>query len=163
MNLYQTHQLAQFESHIDHETGEVDLVAFEASQIALVEKQRAVTAWLKNNDASIGMLDNAIKQLQDRKKAMQTRQDSLTKYLYDNMKANGISEINAIDSTFTAKIKANPPSVLIDDATKIPKKFMTKPVAPAPAPDKNLIKASIKEGKAVPGCKLASGERLEIS
>jgi GTPase Era involved in 16S rRNA processing len=163
MNLYQTNELAKLEVHVDKETGEIDLIAFEASQIALIEKQRAVVAWLKNNDASIAMLDNAIKQLQERKKAIQTRYDGLKSYLHSNMKANDITEINAADLTFSAKIKANPPSVLIEDEALIPKEFMTQPVAPPPAPDKNLIKAAIKSGQAVPGCKVVQGERLDIS
>jgi hypothetical protein len=162
MNLYQTTELAKLEHYIDTETGEIDIEAFNGSQIALKEKQLAVVAWLKNNDANITLLDGAIKELQARKKAMQTRFDSLKEYLLFNMKAHGVSEINANDMTFTAKIKLNPPSVIIEDEAAIPSEYLTVPVMPLPAPDKTLIKDAIKAGKEVPGCKLVQAERIDI-
>jgi hypothetical protein len=162
MNLYQTTELAKLEHYIDTETGEVNIEAFDGAQIALKEKQLAVVAWLKNNDANITLLDGAIKELQARKKAMQTRYESLKDYLLFNMKAHGVSEISANDMTFTAKIKLNPPSVLIEDESAIPSEYLTVPVAPPPAPDKTAIKEAIKAGKNVPGCKLVQAERVDI-
>lgn len=162
MNLYQTTELAKLEHYIDMESGEIDIEGFNNSQIALKDKQLAVVAWLKNNDANIELLDGAIKQLQARKKSMQARYESLKDYLLFNMKASNISEISAPDLTFTAKIKLNPPSVMIEDDSLIPSEYMTVPVAPPPAPDKTLIKEAIKAGKEVPGCKLTQGERVEI-
>lgn len=161
-SLYQTTELAKLEHYIDTDTGEIDMAGFESSQIALKDKQLAVVAWLKNNDANITLLDGAIKELQARKKAMQTRYESLKDYLLFNMKNSGISEIAANDMTFTAKIKLNPPSVLIEDESAIPSEYLTVPVMPMPAPDKTLIKDAIKAGKEVPGCKLVQAERVEI-
>jgi hypothetical protein len=162
MNLYQTTELAKLEHYIDQETGEIDIEAFNGSQIALKEKQLAVVAWLKNNDANITLLDGAIKELQARKKALEGRFENLKSYLYKNMKENKISEISALDMTFSAKLKLNPPSVLIEDEAAIPSEYLTVPVMPLPAPDKTLIKDAIKAGKEVPGCKLVQAERVEI-
>lgn len=162
MNLYQSTELAKLESHIDFETGEINLEAFEDSKIALVEKQRAVVACLKNNDANINMLDNAIKELTARKKSMQARHDSLKDYLLVNMLNNGISEINADNMTFSAKIATNPPSVVIDDESLIPAEYMRVPPVPPLAADKTAIKDAIKAGIEVPGVHLESTQRVNI-
>jgi hypothetical protein len=163
MNLFQTTELAKLEHYIDTDTGEIDMQGFESSQIALKEKQLAVVAWLKNNDANIELLDGAIKDLQARKKLLQTRFDSLKDYLYINMKASGISEITAPNMAFSAKIKKNPHKLIIDDAGKIPSDLYIYPEAPPPHPDNAKIKDMLKAGEVVEGAHLEQGERLEIS
>lgn len=162
MNLYQHNELARLDSHIDYETGEINLVEWEASQVALVEKQRAVVAWLKNNDSNINMLDNAIKELTARKKSMQTRHESLKEYLLVNMQANCITEINANDMTFSAKIKKNPPRLIIDDAGKIPNELYIYHEAPPPSVDNAAVKAKLSAGEEVEGARLEQGIRLDI-
>jgi hypothetical protein len=163
MNLFQTQELARLENHIDHETGEVDIASFESSQIALKDKQLAVCAWLKNEAVRIEMLDAAIKDLQARKKTMQSRHDGLKEYLHTNMRLNNISEISALDMTFTAKIKKNPAKLIIDDAGKIPSELYVYPEAPPPHPDNAKIKELLKAGEVIEGAHLEQGERLEIS
>jgi len=162
MNLYQANELARLESHIDHETGEIDIDSFNGAQIALRDKQLAVVAYLKNEIVNIDMLDNAIKELTSRKKAMQSRHDNLKEYLFVNMLHHKISEITASDFTFTAKIKKNPAKLIIDDAGLIPKDLYFYPVAPEPYPYNAKIKDLLKSGKNVDGARLQQDERLEI-
>ncbi len=162
MNLYRTNELAKLEAHIDHETGEIDIDGFNRSQIALQDKQLAVVAYLKNETVRIDMLDGAIKDLKARKDAMQSRHDGLKNYLLVNMQANGISEITAQDMTFSAKIKKNPPKLVIDDAGKIPSDLYKYPEAPPPTPDNALIKAKLQAGEFVDGAHIEQGERVEI-
>ena len=162
MNLYHTNQLAQLSNFIDQDTGEIDMVAFDAMQVSLREKQIAVIAYLKNKEVSLNMLDDAIKQLQARKKSEQNRLDNLTKYLYDNMKANGITEIESQDLVFSAKIKKNPHKLIIDDAGKIPCDLYIYHDAPPPSPDNAKIKELLKAGQHIDGCRLEQGERLEL-
>lgn len=161
MNLFQTTELARLESHID-EDGVIDIEAFESAQIALKDKQLAVVAWLKNNDGNLALLDGAIKELQARKKALETRHNALKDYLYSNMKATGISEITADNLSFSAKIKLNPPKLIIDDAGKIPSDMYIYPEAPAPYPDNAMIKDALKRGEVIEGARLEQGERVEI-
>ncbi len=161
MNLYQTNELARLESHID-EDGVIDIDSFNRSQIALQEKQLAVVCYLKNEVSNIELLDNAIKELTARKKAMQSRHDSLKDYLLVNMKANNITEITAANFTFSAKIKKNPPKLIIDDAGKIPTELYIYPVAPAPTPDNAAIKAKLVAGEIIEGARLEQGERVDI-
>lgn len=161
-SLFQTNELAKLELYIDQDTGEIDIDAFNNSQIALKEKQIAVVAWLKNNDANIELLDGAIKELQARKKTMQTRLESLKEYLYTNMKDNGITEIVAHDLTFSAKIRKNPAKLVIDDVGKIPSDLYIYPPAPEPFPDNAKIKDLLKAGEVIEGARLEQGERLEV-
>lgn len=53
----------------------------------------------------------------------------------------------------TLSMRASPPSVEIFDAAAIPAIFMKQPPA---VPDKSSIKATIKNGQAVPGCALSN-------
>lgn len=162
MNLYQTNQLAKLESHIDHETGEIDIDGFNQSQIALQDKQLAVVAYLKNETVRIDMLESAIKDLKARKDAMQSRHDGLKNYLLVNMQANGISEITASDLTFSAKIKKNPPKLVIQDATLIPREYFVQPPAPPPTIDNARLKDDLKNGIEVLGAVIEQAERVDI-
>jgi hypothetical protein len=162
MNLYQTNELARLESHIDHETGEIDIDSFNRSQIALQDKQLAVVAYLKNEDANIKLLDGAITELTARKKAMQNRHDSLKDYLLVNMQANGITEISAPNFTFTAKLQNNPVSVVIDDESLISDSYKIMPPPPSLQISKTLIKEAIQAGEVVPGAHIESKQRVVI-
>lgn len=53
----------------------------------------------------------------------------------------------------TLSMKASPPRVEITDASLIPAIYM---VQPAPVPDKNAIKADLKDGASIPGCALSN-------
>jgi len=161
MNLYQHSQLATLQAHVDTETGEIDIDSFNRAEIALRDKQEAVVCYLKNEDANIAMLDGAIKELTERKKTMQSRHDGLKEYLLVNMNAHGISEITAPDHTFTAKVKKNPPKLIVDDESAIPSEFMITPPPPPPQIDKAAVKAALKTGEVL-GAHLEQGERLEI-
>ncbi|MES1989250.1 MAG: siphovirus Gp157 family protein [Pseudomonadota bacterium] len=161
MNLYTASELARLINFID-EDGVIDIDSFNRSQIALQDKQLAVVAYLKNEVSNIELLDNAIKELTARKKAMQTRYDSLKDYLLVNMKANNITEITEANFTFSAKIRKNPPRLVIDDAGKIPGELYIYPIAPAPYPDNSSIKAKLVAGEAVEGARLEQGERVDI-
>jgi hypothetical protein len=162
MNLYQHQELARFESYIDAETGEVNIEAFNNAQIALRDKQEAVVCYLKNEGARIDLLDGAIKELQARKKAMELRHDNLKQYLIVNMQQNRITEISANNSTFVAKLRNNPPKLIIDDAGKIPANLYVYPVAPKPYPDNAAIKEMLKSGEIIEGAHLESGVSLII-
>jgi len=161
MNLYQATELARLEHHID-EDGVIDIDSFNRAEIALKDKQIAVVAYLKNETLNIDMLDSAIKELNARKKAMQSRFDSLKEYLLVNMQANGISEITAPNFTFTAKIKKNPHKLIIEDAGKIPMELYVYPDAPPPYPDNARIKELLKSGAEIEGAYLQQDERVEI-
>lgn len=126
----------------------------------LEEKAKNVACFVRNLEASAEQIKLAEKQMADRRKSLESKAESIRRYLKDNMIRSGITKIES--PYFALTIKKNPPSVVIDDATVIPKKFMTKPTPPPPAPDKRAIADAINAGKKVAGARIEQGERLEI-
>jgi Siphovirus Gp157 len=161
MNLYKATELARLQSHIDDDTGEVDLASFDAAQIALADKQRAVVAYVRNADATEAMLADAIKQLQARQKAMKAKRERLSAYLMENMKATGVSKIEAVDGTFSATLHLDrDTSVFIEDGATFPPELWNDPKPPEPS--KTKIRAAIEAGRAVAGASIVKSDRLTI-
>jgi len=147
---------AVLDAHFDNEAEAADTLEAVIGQFEV--KAQAVTAYWLNQEAQIGLLDQHIKTMHEKKKALQNRQSKLKEYLSFNMKRSGIREIKADDGTFTAKFQKNPPAVAIYDEKQIPKKYwvVTKEIS------KSAIKEAIKSGKEIPGAKLESSESLRI-
>jgi hypothetical protein len=161
MNLYQANELARLEAHIDHETGEIDIASYDLAQMALADKQCAVVAYIKNSEATEGMLDVAIKELTAKKKAIAARNASLKTYLAANMKEHGISSIKANDGTFQATLYTDrDESVVIQEGATFPLELCNAPKPPEPS--KSLIKAAINAGQPVAGAVIVRNDRLTI-
>jgi hypothetical protein len=161
MNLYEATELARLEAHIDSETGEIDVNSYDMAQITLADKQCAVVAYIKNSEATEGMLDAAIKDLSAKKKAIAARNASLKAYLSSNMKEHGITSIKANDGTFQATLYTDrDESVVLLDGTTFQPELCN---APKPLePSKTLIKAAINAGQAVAGAMIVRNDRLTI-
>ena len=161
MNLYKATELARLESHIDSDTGEIDIAAFDNAQIALADKQRAVVAFIKNRAAMVSMVKAAAKELADKAKAMEAQNDGLRDYLLANMKTAGITEISAVDGTFKAKLYIDrDTSVKLVEGIVWPEKLCNDPAPPTPS--KTKIKAAIEAGEAINGAYIIKSDRLEI-
>lgn len=164
ITLYKANELAQLESHIDPDTGEIDMLAYDAAQITLADKQMAVVAYIKNSELTEGMLDTAIKELSAKKKAITARNASLKAYLSANMKEHGITSIKANDGTFEAKLYVDRDEsvVILDglDGYSFPPELCNAPKPPEPS--KTLIKAAINAGQAVAGAVIVRNDRLTI-
>ena len=161
ITLYQASELARLETHIDQDTGEIDMLAYDAAQITLADKQMAVVAYIKNSELTEGMLDTAIKELTAKKKAVAARNASLKAYLSANMKEHGITSIKAYDGTFEAKLYLDrDESVVILDGATFPTELCNPPKPPEPS--KSLIKAAIHAGQAVAGAMIVRNDRLQI-
>jgi hypothetical protein len=161
MNLYQANELARLEAHIDHETGEIDIASYDLAQMALADKQCAVVAYIKNSEATEGMLDVAIKELTAKKKAIAARNASLKTYLAANMKEHGITSIKANDGTFQATLYTDrDESVVIQEGATFPLELCNAPKPPEPS--KSLIKAAINAGQPVAGAVIVRNDRLTI-
>jgi len=161
VSLYKANELARLESHIDQDTGEIDVASYDMAQIALADKQLAVVAYIKNSEATESMLDAAIKDLTAKKKAITARNASLKAYLAANMKEHGITSIKANDGTFEAKLYLDrDESVVIQDGTTFPPELCNAPKPPEPS--KTLIKAAINAGQAIAGAVIVRNDRLTI-
>jgi len=160
ITLYKAQELARLESHVN-EDGEIDIEAFESSQIVLADKQRAYVAYIKNRDAGLKMLDEAIHELRTKKETLIAQQNRLKDALLESMKLSSITEIQAIDGTFKAKLYIDrDKSVLIEDGAVFPPELMNEPKPPEPS--KTKIKAAIESGQPIAGARIVTKDRLEI-
>ena len=124
----------------------------EALSGELLKKGEAVAAFTLNLGAEIDAIKAVEKRISDRRKALEKRADNLREYLRTNMEKAGISEIKALDGSFTAKLGKGRPSVVIDDETALPDD--SDYVRWTKAPNKTAIAEAIKAGKEVPGAHL---------
>lgn len=94
-------------------------------------------------------IDNYIKTVEHRKKRM------LTAYLaaMNNM---GIKSI--MTGVGELKVKKNPPAVIIEDGAKIPAQYTNQKITITP--DKAKIKAALKAGETIDGCRLEQAVSL---
>lgn len=155
-------RLLSSEDAFDAETGELSPALVEALGDAK-DKMVSVSAYILNMGAQLDAMSDHMKRIKARHDALAGRQEKLREYLVFNMKRTGVKEIAANDGTFSAKLLIErDASVEIFDEKQIPAAYMSKPVAPAPAPMKKDIAKAIKEGKDVPGAKITKKDRLEL-
>jgi hypothetical protein len=121
-------------------------------------KAKNVAAFISNRKAEINAVKEASKKLADRAKFEQSSLDRLTEYLKYNMELAGITEIRSPE--LLLKIKTNPPSVIIDDESVIPKCFFTEKTVISI--NKTAIKEDLKCGNTVQGAHIEQKTRLEI-
>jgi hypothetical protein len=114
----------------------------------------------RNLEATAEQIKEHAKAMVERAKAMENRASRIRKYLLDGLELAGRDKIET--PFFKIKIALNPPSVQIADESLIPASYKTEPLPPAPAPDKKLIAAALKDGFEVPGCSLVRGKRIDI-
>lgn len=133
-------------------SGLTDEIAQKATGIEMVARSLEVPSTAVR--AEIARL-TALLQSREKKAA------ALRQYLLTNMQAANITKLES--PLFKISLQNNPPTVEIYEPGLIPAEYMTKPVAPPPAPDKTAIKAAIKAGTEVPGAKLSQGQRLVVA
>lgn len=103
--------------------------------------------------AEADKIDAEIKRLTARKKALETNSDAIKDRIYNAMKTTGKTKFKT--TLFSFNIAKNPVKLVIDDETKIPKKYLI----PQPAKiDNAALKEELKAGKS---CKYAHLEQTE--
>ena len=107
--------------------------------------------------AEVDKLDAEIKRLTARKNALETNADEIKDRIYNAMKSTKKEKFKT--TLFSFSIKKNPPKLVIDDRTKIPKKYLI----PQPAKiDNAALKADLSEGKKCKYAHIEQGESLTI-
>lgn len=154
---YQQAFLRLADSELDDETINDTLEAMDGE---VEVKARNVAYFIRNIEATADAIKSAEKAMADRRKAFDNRVARLKEYLKQNMEACGMTKIECPE--FSLTIKRNPPSVIIDDAGRIPSELYVYPDQPAPYPDKTAIKERLNAGEVIEGCHLESGTRLDI-
>ena len=108
-------------------------------------------------NAEAGKIDAEIKRLTARKKSLETNVGAIKQRIFDAMKTTGKEKFKT--TLFSFSIGKNPPKLVIDDAEKIPRKYLI----PQPAKiDNESLKNDLKAGKICKYAHLEQGESLKI-
>ena len=123
-------------------------------------KAQNVALFTRNLEATAAAIKQAESDMAARRKAIERRVQGLKDYLLHAMQATGIKKIEG--PYLRIGVRDNPEAVEVFDAAQVPAEFMRQPEPPPAAPDKTAIKAAIKAGVEVAGCKLTRSQRLDI-
>jgi len=126
----------------------------EAMEGDIRSKAVSLADWALDMDGNIEKIDAAIEPLQDKKKSIAKRKESLIEYLRNNMEATGISKIQC--PLFSITLVAGREAVAISDESAIPDDFLN--VKTVISPDKTAIAKALKDGKEVAGASLQRGQ-----
>ena len=108
-------------------------------------------------NAEADKLDAEIKRLTARKKSLETNSDAIKQRVFDAMKATGKEKFKT--TLFSFSIGKNPVKLIIDDAEKIPRKYLI----PQPAKiDNAKLKEELKAGNVCKYAHLEQSESLRI-
>ena len=125
----------------------------EAVEGELELKAESLLQVVSNMDSDVDQIDQEIKRLTARKKAVKNRQDWLREYLRSNMEVAGIDKISCPLWTITLR----KPTVVVSvvDVFLLPSEYQKHTIVA----DKTAIKNALKAGTDVPGATLIDGKR----
>ena len=101
-----------------------------------------------------------VKSMQSRIKAEERSQQWLKTMMIKAVKALNTTSVESTD--IVIKLKKLPPSVFVEDETKIPDTYVKRETKTVESVDLRGILADIKAGKEVAGCSIHNGFRVEI-
>lgn len=156
-----TEQVRELLDQIDPETGELP-EGFQEAREVVTSKAIAVTAYILEHERHIASIKGYAKELTDKIKTAEKRNEWLTRYLREHMAAAGITEIKDERGIFTATLaKDRDEAIEVFDEKQLPQDYLRE-IPAKHEPDKTLIKKAIKDGFEVPGAKLVKRDRLTI-
>lgn len=151
MNLYElTEQYRQLQELEGESMALAIADTMEAIEGQFEDKAIALIKVTKNMASDVAVLDDEIKRLQNRKRAMENRQEALRDYLRENMEASGITKISC--PLFTINCTPGRPIAVIEDEASLPAEYVSEKIVRAP--DKKAITEALKEGASIPGARL---------
>jgi hypothetical protein len=129
------------------------LVALEESK---VEKCGNAICYLNMLKHGIDDMKDEEKRIATMRKSLESRAKNLESAFAYVLKNMGDKEV--ITKYGVMKVRKNPPSVVIDDMSKVPTKFQHQKIEVTL--DKVAIKNAIKAGEKVAGCHIEQSEKL---
>ena len=126
----------------------------------LQEKSKNIGFLVQHLETLADGMKQAEDQMHSRRKALESRIQSIKDYTLDTMLRHNIQKIET--PYFNLTVVKNPSSVEVYDANQVPSHFMRMPPPPPPTLDKVAIAESLKHGEDVPGCRLTQKVRLQI-
>lgn len=129
-----------------------------AIKVEIENKGDGIIKFIRNEEASLKVIDEEIKRLQALKKSKNTKIRNMKSYLMHCMRLMGMKKIEG--NLGRISIRKNPASLEILDGTIIPQEYMIKEVIINL--DKTRVKEMLKNGETVPGCTLVQNESITI-
>lgn len=142
MKLYEIDQAIM--DCLDEETGEIiDLDKLNSLMVEREKKIEGVALWYKNLAAEEEMCKKEKKAFEEREKRANAKKESLKKWI------TGALEGQKFSTAKCAITFRNSEQVLMMDDATIPKEFQR--IKTSVEPDKDAIKAALKNGQIIPG------------
>lgn len=155
-NLYQIRQeIENFEYEIDEETGELlNALAWDDLNMSFEEKIENIACCIKNLASDVLAFKAEEEQLEKRRKSKEKKMEYLKKMLADNMNGQKFSTARcAVSFRKSTKLE-------VLNAEILPKALMVETIKTVP--DANAIKALLKNGMEVPGCRLVENLNTQV-
>ena len=147
---------ALYEIATDEEDTKTLTQLFNEVEAKLEEKAENTRIILSKLDKDIEFLDEEIKRLQRRKKAIQKNKENLKSLLAWTLEQAGISKLKTQKATFY--FAPTPPKVVIEDENLIPEEFKIQKWDI----DKKKLKEALQSGLEIKGAILEQVETLRI-
>lgn len=126
----------------------------------LEAKALNIAALIKNMEADAGAMKDAETAINERRKRLEKRVESMEKYLVVNLQGAGITKPIESAEHYIA-LRKNPVSVHIEEGAVIPDECM-RTIPEKKEPDKTLLKEAINDGKIIKGVSLVQKISLTI-
>ena len=162
MKLYEVAEaFAQIQDFLNNAETDDEIVAIKEVLVdyecQFEEKVENIVYLLKNMEADIDVLKAEEKRLNDKRKSLERKVESLKDYLFGAFMQTGTERIKY--PQFTVSIRNNAESVNVKDVTKIPNDyFVTQP----PKLNKAGLKKAIQDGELIEGAELVRNKSLQI-
>ena len=142
----------------DEETSAEQLEsAFENIKDELHVKVENYARIIKNTQAEVEAYKEEVARMTAKRRSLENNIERMKEAAEYAMRLQGEKKVKG--ELFTLAIQKNPPSLKIDiEPEELPQEFQTITISP----NKEKIKAAIKEGKAIEGARLEQGESLRI-
>jgi hypothetical protein len=152
-NLYEVNR--ELLACIDPDTGEIlDIEKFENLSISKSQKIENIALYIKNLQADALAFETEGKAFAERKAKAQKKIESLQRYLSDVLAGENFSTKKCVVS-FRRSQKLE-----VTNTAQIPKEFIKYETTESV--DKNAVKAAIKAGQAVEGCRIVENFNISV-
>lgn len=139
----------------DPETGEIlNVELLESLCIERSQKIENVVCWIKNLQADVLALKAERESFEKREREANAKIESLKKWLANALEGEKFSTSKCVVS-FRKSVR-----IEVTDPESVPKEFMVETVTCKP--DANAIKAVLKSGREVSGCRLVENMNAQI-
>lgn len=144
---------------IDEDTGEIlfDAENMDKLDVEFNDKVDNIACYIKDLNGLSESISNEIKALQERKKQNDAKAERLKGYIASSMQLRNLNKLESARNKLSFRKSV---SVMVEDESKIDEDLFT--IKMEKKLDKNKVKALLKEGIEVEGCKLVENTNLQI-